>query len=432
MGRKGRIWCALLTAICSCETHQMIDSQEYTEVSIIISGAEMYTRAADPDEDLMTSLTLFIFDENGFLEEKKELNGREIALNEGGCCRVTLLRGKKYSFYACANIGMSINADSIDELKKLRCYLSYPDEYREGIPMAAMEESVCIEGSSTEIRLSLRRLMSKISLRIDRGGLGEGIRMHVTSVKIGNCPRSAAIFEDSRAESGDDCFPAGFTRSEAECSILNGNTVGGVSGALSLYMLENMQGIFSPEGISNDSDKVFDQLDIRSRICSYIEMSIDYTSPMYNSTAKPLLYRFYLGEDRNSLNIERNCHYNITVIPEDDGLSEDSWRVDKSGLTENDSDTFFEMTPSGYIRTSIADKLHVRCSFRPESAPFDIGMEELEEDRQRGIYDYEIDDDGKGVVLTMKSSGMGILYMSVGEPVNETGMLVIEVTDIKN
>ena len=59
-------------------------------------------------------------------------------------------------------------------------------------------------------------------------------------------------------------------------------------------------------------------------------------------------------------------------------------------------------------------------------------MEELEYDRTRGIYDYNIDSDGKGVTLTLKNPGTGIIYMSAGEPVNETGILVVEVNNIKN
>ena len=65
----------------------------------------------------------------------------------------------------------------------------------------------------------------------------------------------------------------------------------------------------------------------------------------------------------------------------------------------------------------------------PEDAEFDIGLEELEEDKARGIYDYRLDDDGKGLTLTMKSPGMGIIYMSAGEPINEAGILVIEVNE---
>ena len=140
-----------------------------------------------------------------------------------------------------------------------------------------------------------------------------------------------------------------------------------------------------------------------------------------------MIYRFYLGKDTNSLDVERNCHYHITIIPEDDGLTEDSWRVDKTGIQEKDQDIFFEMIPSGYLQGTVGETVHVMCRFQPEDAEFDIGLEELEEDRQRGLYDYIIDEDGHGVTLSLKSPGTGILYMTVGEPVNESGLLVLEI-----
>ena len=90
------------------------------------------------------------------------------------------------------------------------------------------------------------------------------------------------------------------------------------------------------------------------------------------------------------------------------------------------------MSPSGYIQGHVGDKIHVRCSFRPEDAEFEIGREELEFDKERGIYDYTIDDDGHGVILTLKSPGTGIVYMTAGEPINEAGMLLIEVNETKN
>lgn len=409
-------------------------SPEPTEmpVTIQVSGTDMQTRAAEPDETLLTELTLMIFDENGFLEDKRTFSRSELIGKGKVMHNATLVKGKKYDIYACANMGMDINAESIEELMQLRFYLAYPDEYRNGIAMAGKEEGITINDSSSVISLKLQRLMSKICLRIDRGGLSDDVKMNVVSVRIGNCPRSASVFESNSVKGSDECFPAGFSRNGNECRVLNTNTVDGVSGAISLYMLENMQGDFGTTSISDDSDKVFDELDYRRNTCSYIEMGIDYTSSAFTSISKPLTYRFYLGENRNNLDVERNCCYDITVIPEDDGLSDEGWRIDKNGLEPNDSSTFFEMSPSGYIQATVGEKLHIRCSFRPDTAPFDIGMEELETDRTRGLYDYRIDEDGHGVVLSLKSPGMGIIYMSAGHPVNETGMLVIEITDTKN
>ena len=88
------------------------------------------------------------------------------------------------------------------------------------------------------------------------------------------------------------------------------------------------------------------------------------------------------------------------MIPEDDGLSDDSWRTDKTGLTERESEYYFRMSPSGYIQADVGDSIHVRCSYHPDNLEFDIGQEELDFDKSREIYDYEIDEDGRGVILS--------------------------------
>jgi hypothetical protein len=90
------------------------------------------------------------------------------------------------------------------------------------------------------------------------------------------------------------------------------------------------------------------------------------------------------------------------------------------------------MEPSGFIQADIGEKIHVRCYVYPDNTPFDIGWEELELDRERGIYEYEIDPDGYGVTIIPTGPGTGIVYMTAGEPVNESGMLVIEVNKSKN
>lgn len=433
MGREGRIWSTLL--ICLTATLGCIKDDnpcKEADIYIQISGAGYPTRAYDPDENLVKDINLLIFDVNGIPVDNIWLTG--ITPDSKG--RVTvksrLLLDKEYHFYACANLGHRLEALSLEEIEDLRFHLVYPDDYREGMPMAGKMESVMLTGKKDTVVLALERLMAKISLRIDRGGLSEGVRMNVTSVSIGNCPKSSSIFHANRIENEDQCFSLGFTRNELECSVLNRNADMGKSGTISLYMLENMQGRFSTGDIRHDSDKVIPENDMRRQLCSYIEIRMDYQSPELISKESPLIYRFYLGGSRNDLDIERNCHYSITVIPEDDGLSDDSWRVDKSGLCEMTGNTYFSMEPSGYIQGDIGDMIHVRCNVYPPETPFEIGMEELEYDRSRGIYDYQIDEDGLGVTLTLKAPGTGILYMSAGSPVNESGMLVVEVNNIKN
>lgn len=430
MERERRIWSTVLIILLSLWACTESDYEKVlVSLEIKLCCIEVRTKSSDPDEKKISDLNLLIFDENGFLEESKWIEEYESFQNIP--LKIDLVRDKKYNIYACANLGFRLSSPTIDEMSEIRCHLAYPDEYREGIPMSGKIEDYILDGDDC-VEIELERLMAKISLRMDRGGLSDDIEMDVISVRIGNCPKSARIFGPSKAESRDECFTSGFSRTGQECDVLNINTGNGISGNLSLYMLENMQGAFSHDEISCDEDKVFDKNDIRADKCSYIEIAMDYRSESLHTRDYPLIYRFYLGEDRNNLDIERNCHYRITVIPEDDGLSDDGWRVDKSGLLNNEDSISFEMTPSGYIQGYIGDKIHVRCEYYPPYAEFDIGLEELEYDRDRGIYDFEIDSDGKGVMLTLQSPGTGIIYMSAKEPVNETGMLVIEVNNIKN
>ena len=190
-------------------------------------------------------------------------------------------------------------------------------------------------------------------------------------------------------------------------------------------MLENMQGLFS-ESISTDKDKVFDEDDYRSRVCSYIELELDYMSDEKYSFGKGLIYRFYLGDSLNDLNVERNCHYRITVRPENDGLSDEGWRVDKSNLADQ-GPVWFKAYPQNYIRGDIGDKVHIWCEFSPKNAPFDVGEDYMEFDKETGIYDYEIDEDGHGAVLTLTGPGRGLITMLAGEPINDGVLFIIEV-----
>ena len=358
-----------------------------------------------------------VFDEKGDAEDCLWLeNGQTV-------CSLRLVENKRYFFCACANFGYQIYADHIDDLQEIQYRMAYPDEYKEGVPMYA-EEEIMISGDCA-IDIDLHRLMAKISLRMNRSMLDSEIEMLVRSVRIGNCPRYVTPFKDSRNEKADDSFPAGFYLDDLQTYALNTAAGDGLSDAASLYMFENIQGR-ADKYLSYDSEKILDKDDIRSHLCSYIEMEIEYLSAEKVSGEKGLIYRFYLGEDRNSFDIRRNTHYHITITPEKDGLSEDSWRVDKSGL-EDIQAPYFRAYPSDYIQGDIGDRIHIWCEFSPVSAPFDVGISYMEDDKAKGIYDYEIDTDGHGATLTLTGPGRGLIYMEAGEPVNDAALFVIEV-----
>ena len=390
------------------------------EVNICFGkGGEFMTKADMPDEDKISDISILIFDSNGMLERMAYLPaGQHIY-------EASLLKGMRYTIFACANFGYQIKAKTIEELKQLEFHLAYPDEYREGIPMSAIVKDVLVEGN-TVIDVGLERLMACISIKMDRSRLSDKVSMNVTGIRIGNCPKKARPFVQSQITSGDECFKVGFSHDDIGCTPLNRFGLDGISDEISLYMLENMQGRFSAEALSDDQDKVFKEHDPRKDICSYIELELEYSNGDLASIEKPLIYRFYLGEDRNSLDVERNCHYHITVTPEDDGLKGDGWRVDKSGIRYVGMPSL-EQYPDDYIVGNIGDVIHIGCHLTPSYAPFDIGLAYLEADRAEGIYEYEIDKDGHGVTLTLTGPGRGLIYMEAGDPINDAALFLIEV-----
>lgn len=401
--------------ICCCTTYE---DDNLTDVYVKFTCSNLESKATNPDENLLTDISILVFDESGNIEE-------ELWLDEGNMLfKVRLVKDRRYTICACANFGYRIQADEISELENIRYHMAYPDDYRNGIPMYARKE-IFLSEEDTEVIIPLERLMAKISLQLDRSRLSEDVSMYVRSAKIGNCPRTAYVFTSNAVRNEDDCFPVGFMRRDMETDDLNSSLSGGISKEISLYMLENMQGNLENE-IYDDSEKVFDKKDSRAERCSYIELEIEYTSDEFYSIGKGLIYRFYLGEDRNNLEVERNCHYHITVVPEDDGLSDDGWRVDKTYLNDF-GPISFNAYPSDYIVGDIGDKVHIWCEVSPSNTPFDVGIRYMEDDRKEGIYDYEIDEDGYGATLTLTGPGRGLIYMEAGDPVNEAALFIIEV-----
>lgn len=419
MERKGRIRSFILTsvaiAISGCSN---LLPDRIAECTVILTPRNYQTRALVPDEEKITDISLMVFNEQGSAEECIWTTAA------AGPIRLNLAKGQKYSFRACANLGYRVYADHISELDEITCYLAYPDEYQEGIPMAASLDDIVIEENAV-ISLPFERIMSKISLRMDRRKLSEDVKMYVRSVRIGNCPKSAKVFSISKVEDEDDCFVGGFRIEDAETDPLNKTSSDGRSGEVSLYMLENMQGEFGTS-INKDAEKVFDENDHRINTCSYIEMEMEYLSSSKYSKDRNLIYRFYLGDGLTNLDIERNCHYRITVTPEDDGLKGDGWRVDKSGL-EDMGPVSFKAYPSSYINCNIGDTIHIWCEFTPPGADFDVGIEYMEDDKAEGIYDYVIDEDGHGAVLHITGPGTGLIYMEAGDPINDAALFIIEV-----
>ena len=281
MGRERGLYCRVLIATLLVMTGcgQISVHQEEAMCRITVGEDSFASKSADPDEEMISDVSIMIFDENGDAEECIWLKNGQTQVD------VPLVLGKRYSFRACANFGYRTYADHIDELEEMVYYMAYPDEYSKGMPMYAVADDIKV-GKDATVNLKLIRLMSKISLRMDRRRLSKGVQIHVTGVRIGNCPKSVKVFSPSRVNDNSQCFSMGFSRDDAQSAILNTISSDNLSGILTLYMLENMQGEMDTP-IHEDAEKVFDENDHRREVCSYVEIDMEYLSyEQYSETPR--------------------------------------------------------------------------------------------------------------------------------------------------
>ena len=304
----------------------------YVPLRVILTPSALNpTRAGDPDDVKLTDYNLYIFNAFGVLEERVYVPARSLKLVNGRAeYRTTLLKDVPYTILAAANLGYELPFRSLEEARSYRYHLAYPDEFTQGIPLVAFDQLATVNDDGV-LEVPLERLMARVELSVDRSRLRSDIQFKVTDVRVGACPSSARLIGPSRVSGKQETFAVGYGKSGNQVSALNEGSTGNLSRSVSVYLLENCQGDLL-DNVLTDSGKVF--TDGRyEEICSYIELKAEYHSPQRNTrVGESLIYRFYLGENRNNFDVRRNTWYRITVQPTGDGLSEESWRVDQGGM----------------------------------------------------------------------------------------------------
>ena len=422
MERQGRLSGCILMILAAVHiygcTGKSLPAEQEQTVTFRLRQEAFCTKGEESPDNLIADVNIIAFNgEEAELSEWMQTDWEEDI-------SIRLVKDRTYSIYVLANAGRKLDITSLKDLEKAALEVDMDTRFSGGIPMYYMKYGMVPEDEPV-IEVELKRMVAKISIRMDRSGLSEGINMNVKKIRIGNYPRYISLTGNNFVGSEHDRFETGYELDEEGCILLNNSGRKGISGEVDLYVPENMQGDF-PFSISSDEEKVIDKDDPLFLTCSYMEIEMYYRSDTLLSYDSNLIYRFYLGGGLDNLDIEGNCHYHITITPEDDGLSGSGWRVDKSGI--GPAEPFMTLHPGSYIEGKVGEDIHIWCDFYPRSTEFDVGKEELEYDRNRGIYDYTIDENGHGVTLHLKKPGTGIVYMSAGEPINCSKMAIIVVS----
>ena len=378
-------------------------------------------RSALPDPLLVSDINLLIYNEEGLLEEHRYFPARSFTATSGSArVKTTLLTEAAYDIFIAANLGHALPALSRDEVETYRFHMAYPDEYSRGMPMCARLDGYISHGESS-VTIPLVRTMARIDLRLDRSKLRSDVSFQVTSVSIGNGPSSVILFGDSRAESASQVFQGGFTLSGQQVQPLNIDETVGRSGAVSLYLLENLQGdLLDTE---DEREKTFSE-GRYPQVCSYLEIKGSYHSDVWHTRpGETVSYRFYLGDGPGNFDIYRNTACEVTVCLEGDGLSEDGWRVDKGELLP---ETRFDLHPAAYNECQPGDDYRIWCDVFPEDTPFEIDPVAWDDDEGvHNLYTYDIDPDGHGITLHTWKGGSALVYFKAGPPVNRDTLALL-------
>ena len=424
MGKVGILPALLLSLVIGCCKSWERDGGYAETVLVLDPQSGIPTRSALPDDRLVSDINLLVYNAEGLLEERRFYSGRQLSVTDGTVrIGTSLLTGAAYDIFVAANVGYALPELSREAVGNYRYYLAYPDEYSRGLPMSGRLDGLVTEGAE-EVRIPLVRTMARVDLNLDRTRLNSDVTFQVTSVVIGNGPSSVMLFGDSKAESATQVFANGFSLDGRQVQALNIDQTPGVSGTVSLYLPENLQGDLLDT--DEESGKFFTEGPY-GQVCSYLEIRGTYHSDTWHTRAgEPLVYRFYLGDGPGNFDISRNTACRVTVHLEGTGLDEDGWRVDKSRLIP---ETRFDLHPAAYNECRSGDDFHLWCDVSPPDTYFEIEPVAWDDDEQvHNLYSFDIDRDGHGLTIHTRKGGSVLVYFKAGPPVDRDtlALLVID------
>ena len=164
----------------------------------------------------------------------------------------------------------------------------------------------------------------------------------------------------------------------------------------------------SEESLGQPFTRLVVQGDIAGQTCYY---PIDVNRPGY-------------GHRSGRPGLGRNVRYCVNLSLTRRGSDSPEGSIPAEDITES----WMVLYPGQYIRRRAGDDLRVWVEVYPEDTPVQFDIQDLEDDTAEGYYTYELEDDGRAVVLHLLRPGMGMFCVDAGPPVNN-GFLILVVID---
>lgn len=310
--------------ICSCERNGSRTHSSSMSIIISFELADEYTKSPTQiQENDINNINILLYDNQGKLAQWKYIDGSVHNTS------LDISRDLEYSIYVLANVGniTLANSDILTEEKILQYHKSFSNiesliTSQGAIPLSGKYDR-CILSNETNISIPLERVISKFRIIIDKSGLSSDVtKFDITKVELKNLNNKVHFFTQSKALTSEDINPSDGVKIGDE--LLNIYTTG-----VDFYLSENMQG----DLLTNNTDeKSHIPPTEKEELCTYIELTVDYSSS--TQYTDQLIYRYYLHDGRflDNFDIKRNTMYTCKTIFSGSGINEDTWRIDASSM----------------------------------------------------------------------------------------------------
>ncbi|MCQ2134166.1 MAG: DUF4906 domain-containing protein [Bacteroidales bacterium] len=292
------------------------------KVSFVLENETVQSKgnAVTADPTSIKEITLAAYS-NGALADCRHFTGTSGLF-------LILNRSLDHTVLAIANMGdrSATMPSSLSDALKMKETLGWSSINSKGFPMAGV--SSYAKGSSNA-RLTVKRLLAKVSLKIDTDWPGES-SFKLKSITVGNTNSSVALFGSSKAGSKAD--------------LISGDYTATLSNPMVFYLPENLQGDLLPSN-RDPYRKNLENLQASGKsdlaeLCSYMDVVL--TQEDTYGVSGDRRYRFYIGSDNTgNFDVERNTDYEISLRLTLDGFNiVDNWKVDNSDVSDSRSLAF--------------------------------------------------------------------------------------------
>ena len=283
--------------------------------------------ATDAFEKKISDVTVMAYTAAGILETAEYFSST-------GTFTISLSKATAHTLYLFVNMGdlrgAAPNAES-GIAGVSYAVPSYSSVSTKGIPMAGKKT---ISAGATSATVNVRRLMAKLLLTVDHGGMasgGDDQAFRNGTVRLRGAARILRPFASggSRAQSTSELFTG-----DTDYADLSGNAFATPSETAVLYVPENCQGTLLGAG-AGQLDKSWSNTEFNSQggaaCCTWLEFSGTKVGTK-DGVSGSLTYRFYPGADPvRNFDLEGGKRYDITLVLTWDGMFiNGNWMVERS------------------------------------------------------------------------------------------------------